>query len=106
MLYWYRRKVLAFSLPLACAYLFNLAGDSTCKHSSYFIWYKFKNKTSLANIENNAYICKRKTLLSLLNKQTSGLLFFMHLWQRQNSSVVYGLNPICHPFLHQYIQRG
>jgi hypothetical protein len=35
MLYWYRRKVLAFSLPLACAYLFNLAGDSTCKHSSY-----------------------------------------------------------------------
>ena len=35
-----------------------------------------KNKISLANIENNAYICKCKTLLSLLNKQTSGLLFF------------------------------
>lgn len=35
-----------------------------------------KNEFSLANIEINAYICKRKTLLSLLNKQTSGLLFF------------------------------
>jgi hypothetical protein len=70
---------LAFSLPLACAYLFNLAGDSTCKNSSYFIWYKFKNKTFLANIEINDYICKRKTLLSLLNKQTSGLLFLYAL---------------------------
>lgn len=39
----------------------------------------FKNGTSLANIEINAYICKRKTLLSLLNKQTSGLLFFYAL---------------------------
>nr|DAJ89861.1 MAG TPA: hypothetical protein [Caudoviricetes sp.] len=39
--------------------------------------------------KNSWHVCKRKTLLSLLNKQTSGLLFFMHLWQRQNSSVAY-----------------
>ena len=76
MLYWYRRKVLAFSLPLACAYLFNLAGDSTCKHSSY-----------LANIEINDYICKRKTLLSLLNKQTSGLLF-LYIGHNNNDGMV------------------
>ena len=35
-----------------------------------------------------------------------GYCFYMHLWQRQNSSVVYGLNPICYPFPHQDIQRG
>ena len=74
MLYWYSRKVLVFSLPLACAYLFNLE-DSTAKirHISFGI--SLKAELFLQNIEINAYICKRKTLLSLLNKQTSGLLF-------------------------------
>ncbi len=66
------------------------------RHISFEI--SFKNGTYLAKIEINAYICKRKTLLSLLNKQTSGLLFFMHLWQRKNSSVAYKLNPICYLF--------
>lgn len=39
-----------------------------------------KSRIFLANIEISAYICKRKTLLSLLNKQTSGLLFFIGIY--------------------------